>query len=320
MKLAFVGYLGHQGSAYIEAVRLLRGVEVVALVDSTLGRDERHAHQGAPIFRSTEAMLNVVVPEVAIVTLPHDQHYSVIAALVAAGSHVVVEKPLVPDAVDAERLYRLSVSSGRSIVTLTQRPLRPEFRLLEALIPQLGEIYWVQWAYNLAVPVPTSGWRAEWRHARGGVFLDMGYHQIDFLCALFGPARVVSASKRFRYQESRSEDLEDLMSVSLEFDRFDVGCNLLLARHGSDKSERLAIHGTNGVIEIDARHPRLTLFGQDGGVAEEYIGAAEVRDSSAILLGHYLELVRQHDAALSHLRHHLRLVSLCDSVYEVASR
>ncbi|OAN34009.1 hypothetical protein A4X16_06040 [Microbacterium sp. H83] len=148
----------------------------------------------------------------------------------------------------------------------------------------------------------------------------MGYHQIDVLCRLFGPARVTAASKHFRYPESQREDLEDLMSVSLEFERGGMSSHLLLSRHGAGKSETLEIHGTEGVIQLDARHARVTLFGRDGSVLDQYAGPDLATDSPAVVLGYYLELISDRQAALAHLRHHCSLVALCHEVYDAAAR
>lgn len=317
-RMAFIGYQGHQGSEYLAAVALLANVEVVALVDTVASGPPPGVARGTPVYTSSEAMLKEVVPDIALIAVPHDAHYGVIRALVSAGSHVIVEKPLVPDLASAERLYELSARTGRSIVTTTQRPLRPEFRYLRTVLGEIGPTYWLDWRYHMAFPEPSKGWRAKWERSRGGVLLDMGYHVIDMLIRLFGKARPVAATKRYRYDQSRLEGLEDLMSVTLDFPEQEIGGHILVARHARAKSESLEIHGTRGVIDADIRHPSVTVYGEDGSPLHEYTGSAVAVDAPAVVLGHYLKLAANHDMALRQIRHHVDVVAVCEESYRIA--
>lgn len=317
-RLAFVGYMGHQGAEYLRAVELLENVAIVALVD-TIEHRPPDIPAVVPHFSSTRQMLDSVVPDVTIVTVPHDIHYGIISELVLAGSHVIVEKPLVPDSASARKLYDLSRRTGRSIVTTTQRPLRPEFRYLERVLREIGPIYWAEWKYHMAFSEPSKGWRAEWQQARGGVLLDMGYHALDVLVRLLGQATPFAATKRYRYDQSRSEGLEDLMSVSLDFNGGEIGCHLLVARHARQKSESFELHGARGIIDVDVRHPSVTVYREDGTILDQYIGSSVSVDAPALVLGSYLTLANSHIESLKHLRHHVNIVEVCEESYRLSA-
>ena len=242
-----------------------------------------------------------------------------IARLVDAGVHVLVEKPLVPDVASATRLLDLATRSGRSIVTLTQRPTRPEFRYLQRALSLIDEPYWAEWSYSMAFDSPTSGWRSKWADARGGVLLDMGYHALDVLTRVFGPARVLGASKHFRYPGSREQDLEDLMSASLDFDGGRVGCHLFVARHAREKREVLEVHGTRGIASVDVRAARVSVHAEDGTLLDEYRGPARSADSPAVVLSAHLDVAAHPDRAADHLRHHIEVVRTCEAIYRSAA-
>ncbi|QGQ19878.1 hypothetical protein GC089_12465 [Cellulomonas sp. JZ18] len=317
--LACVGYRGHQGSEYVCAADTLTGVRLTGLVDPVEGEPPRLRRHAPRTFRSIDALLADHVPDVALVTVPHGQHYETIARLVDAGSHVLVEKPLVPDVASAARLLDIATASGRSIVTLTQRPTRPEFRYLQRALELIEEPYWAEWSYSMAFDAPTRGWRSEWSQARGGVLLDMGYHALDVLTQVFGTPRVLGASKHFRYAESRSEDLEDLVSASLEFLDGAVGGHLFVARHAREKREVLEVHGTRGVASVDVRGARVDVHAADGTLLDRYQGPARCTDSPAVVLSAYLDLAARPERAAEHLRHHLAVVRSCEEIYRAAA-
>ena len=317
--MACVGYRGHQGSEYLAAVDTLTGVRLTGLVDPVAGAAPTFQRHAPRAFRTLDAMLADHVPDVALVTVPHGEHYGTIARLVDAGVHVLVEKPLVPDVASATRLLDLATRSGRSIVTLTQRPTRPEFRYLQRALSLIDEPYWAEWSYSMAFDSPTSGWRSKWADARGGVLLDMGYHALDVLTRVFGPARVLGASKHFRYPGSREQDLEDLMSASLDFDGGRVGCHLFVARHAREKREVLEVHGTRGIASVDVRAARVSVHAEDGTLLDEYRGPARSADSPAVVLSAHLDVAAHPDRAADHLRHHIEVVRTCEAIYRSAA-
>ncbi|UZN02966.1 Gfo/Idh/MocA family protein [Cellulomonas sp. S1-8] len=317
--MACIGYRGHQGSEYVQALDTLTGVRLTGLVDPADGGLPRLLRHSPRLFDRVDDLLADHVPDVVLVTLPHGQHYEVIRQCVEAGSHVLIEKPLVPDVESATSLLELAERSGRSIVTLTQRPIRPEFRYLRHVLDTIGEPYWAEWCYSMAFAAPTSGWRSEWEHARGGVLLDMGYHALDVLTDVFGPAEVLGASKHFRYPGSREQDLEDLVSASLEFGDGQVGCHLFVARHAHEKRETFEVHGTLGVATVDVRAAHVTVHAEDGRLLDEYQGPERCTDSPAVVLSSFLDVARDPERALSHLRHHIAVVRTCEEIYQSAA-
>ena len=94
IRAAVVG-TGFIGVVHVEALRRL-GVEVVGIVGSSR---ERAAEKAAaadlpPPYESFEAMLADPSVDVVHVTTPNHLHHPQVAAVLAAGKHVVCEKPL----------------------------------------------------------------------------------------------------------------------------------------------------------------------------------------------------------------------------------
>jgi predicted dehydrogenase len=112
IKAAVVG-TGFIGVVHVEALRRL-GVEVTGVVGSSPERAAEKARAAAlpAPYPSLEAMLADPAVDVVHVTTPNRLHYEQVKATLAAGKHVVCEKPLGMDSTETAELLRLAEESG----------------------------------------------------------------------------------------------------------------------------------------------------------------------------------------------------------------
>jgi predicted dehydrogenase len=112
IKAAVVG-TGFIGVVHVEALRRL-GIEVTGIVGSTPERAaEKSKAAGLPApYPSFEAMLADPAVEVVHLTTPNRLHFDQARAALAAGKHVVCEKPLGMDSGETAELLRLAEQSG----------------------------------------------------------------------------------------------------------------------------------------------------------------------------------------------------------------
>jgi predicted dehydrogenase len=112
IKAAVVG-TGFIGVVHVEALRRL-GVEVTGIVGSTPERAAEKARAAAlpAPYPSFEAMLADPAVDVVHLTTPNHLHYPQVQAVLAAGKHVVCEKPLAMNSEETAELLRLADESG----------------------------------------------------------------------------------------------------------------------------------------------------------------------------------------------------------------
>src|SRR6188508_2204270 len=99
---------GFIGTVHVEALRRI-GVQVRGVLGSTPERGERRAAAlGVPrAYRSLDELLDDPAVEVVHVTSPNDLHLPQAKAILAAGRHVVCEKPLAMSATESRELVDL---------------------------------------------------------------------------------------------------------------------------------------------------------------------------------------------------------------------
>src|SRR6202165_928981 len=104
---------GFIGVVHVEALRRL-GVQVYGVVGSSHARAaERATALGLPpAYESFEAMLADPRVDVVHITSPNHLHYPQALAALAAGKHVVCEKPLAMTSGESRELLRLAEASG----------------------------------------------------------------------------------------------------------------------------------------------------------------------------------------------------------------
>jgi predicted dehydrogenase len=100
---------GFIGVVHVDALRRL-GIEIVGVVGSS--RERAEAKGIAPAYDSYEALLEDERVDVVHLTTPNHLHYPQVKQALAAGKHIVCEKPLALTAEQSGELLRLAEQSG----------------------------------------------------------------------------------------------------------------------------------------------------------------------------------------------------------------
>jgi predicted dehydrogenase len=182
LKAGVVG-TGFIGVVHVDALRRL-GVEVTGVVGSTPERAA--AKKLAPAYESYEALLADERVDVVHLTTPNHLHYPQVKQALAAGKHVVCEKPLAVTADESAELVELAERSG--LVHCTNFNIRFYPAVQEARervhASELGEVWNVHGGYLqdwLALPTDWN-WRLEPEKAGElRAVGDIGSHWLDLV-------------------------------------------------------------------------------------------------------------------------------------------
>ena len=193
-----VGMIGHafMGAAHSQAWRSAPRFFDLPL-DPTMtvvcGRDAQRAEEAAARLGWTESATDwrsvVARDDIDVIDIctPGDSHAEIAVAALAAGKHVICEKPLANTVAEAEEMVeaaaRANADGVRAMVGFTYRRV-PAIALARRLVAEgrIGEVHHVRAQYLqdwIADPEAPLSWRLEKDKAGSGALGDIGAHIID---------------------------------------------------------------------------------------------------------------------------------------------
>jgi predicted dehydrogenase len=282
----FVG-LGGIGQRHLRNLRQLRGRDVE--VHAFRVRGERHVVSDTLQLvhgEDVESKYDVRVhdeldralatrPDVVFVTNPSSLHVDVTARALAAGAHVLVEKPLSHSLEGVSALIGAARERGLVGYVAYQLRFHPGFLRARQILEQglLGRPLFAEAVVGEYLPSfhPYEDYRrmyASRRELGGGVTLSQ-IHEIDFLMALLGrPERVFSLGGKL---SSLEVDVDDVSSSLLEF-RGAEGRVLPVRLHQDfvqrPAERRTVVVGESGKLEWSLTGKTLRRYGADGALCE----------------------------------------------------
>jgi UDP-N-acetyl-2-amino-2-deoxyglucuronate dehydrogenase len=295
LRLGFVG-CGAIAEWHLHAIQ--QGgtrIEVVAAIDPDPVRAQAIADQtGARVFGSLDDAVRAGGFDAVDVMVPHHLHEAVATEALAAGLHVLLEKPMAPTLDACDRILAAAADAGTTFMVAENAQYWPEVVLAQQLVEDgtLGEIVTAR-ACSFVPPLDEfyggeKPWRFETEAAGGGVAMDTGSHWLRPLRMWMGEIREVVAALDHPFPGMEGESLCRALC------RFQSGkvavFDVLLAPGPLGPEPLFRITGTKGELVIegigrvklyDGTEPRGTVVGQ-GNYLQSYEG--ELADFAAVVL------------------------------------
>lgn len=231
IRLAFLG-CGQVAAAHARRLRRHRREVAVGFASRDPARAEAFARRlGGAAHGTYEAAIAAPgVDAVAIVT-PPASHLPLALAALAAGKHVVLEKPPAPRAADLDAIAAAAARVGKQVFVAENYHYKPVLERLRRLLAEeaIGDVLFVH--ANAIKQQRAADWRADPALALGGALYEGGVHWIDFMATLgpavravrgFRPAPAAAAAPLERSPLERSP-LERSMMVGFEYEGGAVG-------------------------------------------------------------------------------------------------
>lgn len=148
-------------------------------------------------------------PEISLVVIatPNETHYSLAKQSLAAGKHVIVEKPFVLYTSQAEELIKLAQQQQVVLSVFHNCRWNNDFLTIRHLLQQgvLGELFTYEAHYDRYRPLVRDRWR-ERAEPGAGILYDLGSHLIDQALYLFGFPQTVWADVQAQRVNSQADD------------------------------------------------------------------------------------------------------------------
>ena len=207
------------------------------------------------VFPDVATMIVRDKPDAAIVCSPNHTHAETARALLDAGVHVLVEKPLALSAREAWELVESARAKGLVLQTASKFGVMESLQRAAGLVREgaIGAPARLENVFSGVFDV-RGDWRAQPSVSGGGVWMDNGPHALDVLTALAGVPR------RIRVREQGYEQgtpVEDRIVVELEFEGGVTG-EIRLTWNEQFQAPIARVVGEKGAIDVGWAELRLS--------------------------------------------------------------
>jgi predicted dehydrogenase len=215
---------------------------------------------GVAVHPDPVAALEQVEADLVVVATANAGHVPLTEAALRLGRHVVLDKPMAPDATAAAALVRAAEAAERQLHVFHNRRWDSDFLTLQALVADgaLGDVHRMESRFERWRPVPSHGWRDDPDPAAmGGLLLDLGSHLVDQALQLLGPVTAVSCSARARRNAAGPDD-DTVLVLEHECGAASL---LWMGSLAADPAPRFRVRGSAGAWTVDG------LDGQEAALA-----------------------------------------------------
>jgi len=165
-------------------------LRMVAVMDSQPGQAQAFAQRHAipAFFNDVQQMLHDARPDIVSVSSPNRFHYEHVMAALAAGCHVMCEKPPAMTPQQADRMRQAARQAGKVLAYDFHHRFSLDAQLLRQAVQrgEFGEIYFTSAQALRRCGVPGWGVFTNKALQGGGPLIDIGIHMLDTAMYVLG--------------------------------------------------------------------------------------------------------------------------------------
>lgn len=183
---------GFIGTVHLQALRRL-GVRVKGVLGSSPERGRERANEigAGHAYASLDDLLGDDEVDVVHVTSPNHAHYPQVKAVLAAGKHVICEKPLAMTSEQSAEMVELAAASGRICAVCYNVRFYPLNQQAHGMVRagELGAIRFVSGSYHQDWLAKPTDWNWRLEAEAGGALRsvgDIGTHWVDLTSFITG--------------------------------------------------------------------------------------------------------------------------------------
>ena len=221
--VAIIGCGGITLQNHLPGLALCAETEVVALCDTNAATLEKASRDTGIAVTSTDYAEVVRRDDVqaVIIATPNVAHAPIALAAIAAGKHVLCEKPIAMTFADAQKMADAADAAGVRHMTAFTYRFVPAMRYLRHLVARgdLGQPYHYRSCRLQDWGTRNLGWRQVRALAGVGELGDMLSHRIDFAHHLIGPMKrlVANLMNLTPLRDGAPNDTDDWVAILAEF-------------------------------------------------------------------------------------------------------
>ena len=185
IKVGIIGCGGIANEKHMPALKCIPEIEIVALCDLIPERAEKATKdfgaEAAAVYTDYKELLKDTSIETIHVCTPNRSHSFITVDALHAGKHVICEKPMAINAVEAKKMLDAAKETGKILTIGYQNRYRQDSLYLKQACENgdLGDIYYGKALALRRRAVPTWGVFLNEYEQGGGPLVDIGTHALD---------------------------------------------------------------------------------------------------------------------------------------------
>lgn len=249
---------GSMGANHVRVLAEMDGIELVGVADPDPAIRQRLVRRfRVPAFADHRELIAIGAPAALSIVVPTRLHHPIACDAIAAGCHVLVEKPIATGCDEGLDLIRRADAAGVVLSVGHIERFNPALRELKRRLDRgdLGTIFQVH-ARRLG-PFPV-------RVRDVGVVIDLATHDVDVMRWVLGSdvERVYAETARRIHT-----DHEDLLSGLVKFANGAIGV-LDVNWLTPTKIRELSVTGERGMFTVDYLNQDLVFYQNDAGLLD----------------------------------------------------
>ena len=255
MKRLAIAVIG-SGTIADQHLGAIRGIDRARLVGVTSRTEEKARkvgeREGCRWTTDYRDLLRDPDVELVNIATSSGSHATIAREALEAGKHVLVEKPLAMNSVDADRLIALARARGLTLGVVSQRRFEEQHEIVKKVVSTggIGRLLLAEvscpW-YRTQAYYDSADWRGKIA-TDGGALMNQGIHSVDLLLWFAGPARTVQGKAVTQTHRMEAEDLA-LAIVTFESGAFGTIMASTSIQPGFQPS--LNLYGEKGSIKLE---------------------------------------------------------------------
>jgi len=294
-----VGVVGTGWGAlvHVPAYRIVEGFEVAAICGRTPSRLETVSERLGVTDISTDWTSFVQRDDLDVISVATavELQRDVALAALAAGKHVVCEKPLGLSSAETAEMAEAAEASDRATATCFELRWKPDRLRIRDLVREggLGTPYFCRLTHSYDYWHPSRGLQSEWMYdlsLGGGYLAGLVSHDIDWVVDMFGRPVQVCADVRTTISSRETADgrtldvtADDTSILLLRMESgalVELSATTMGAHTAGWQFEAMGSEGTVTASAIGRRSVPTVRFGRVGDDGLQDIGLAERRPRS----------------------------------------
>lgn len=242
----------------LDAIALVEGVECAAVSSRTLEKAQQFAqtHQISRSFPSFEELLASDSINTVYLASPNSLHVPQCLQAIAAGKHVICEKPLATTAAGAEAVFNAAREKGVFVFEAVSTLYMPNFLRCEELAKTLGPVKRLVCCYTQRSSRYGAYLRGEHINVfdpamQGGALNDLGVYAVHAVVRLLGRPKGVSY---FPICGKGGIDLSGMLTLDYPNLKAEIFC-----AKNCDRGSSFLLQGAASSLRVDGP---LNTFGQ----------------------------------------------------------